>query len=271
MKYLIMKAILGFGDRLEYLLMCIDFVKQYNLKIYIDWSDKTWNESFYKYFKLDLPTFELNEIDETLSVYPEFWKGQLDKQVSVELILDNNLELNFLKHYNADVIVCTSAGKRKLYSDPKFFSNKFKLIDEKIINEVRIRQKQYNLKDCWCVHLRGTDRFKTKEFKERRFLELQAKLLNNGLLNQKKIILLSDDPEFIKMWTSRFNTPLLSKIMDSDGKGLHNLDISKEEINYNLLIDFFTMMSCKQIFSTSMDSRYVRMAQNLKPYINQIL
>jgi hypothetical protein len=279
MKFLLVKAILGFGDRLEYLAMCVEYAQKFKLKLLIDWSDPVWGDSFYSYFKLDIPTFALSDITDDMTVYPEYWKGRLDKQMTKE-IDRTPLELNRLisQQYSADVIVAASYGFRTLYTDYRFFSSICSVIDPRIITAVKERQQKYSLKDKWCIHLRGTDRFKTFERKQRRFRELLCKLLHHGLLNHGGgCIVVSDDPDYVKLWGGRVkDSPILSTIIDSKGQGLHNatsetLGITKEEQNVNLLIDFFTMASCKQIFSTSNDSRFARMAGKFKPFISLML
>lgn len=280
MKFLLVKSLIGFGDRLESLMMCVDFAQKYKLKLLIDWSDPIWANSFYSYFKLDIPTFTLSDITKDMTVYPTFWKGCLDKQLTDEIIKsDPKLEIGqLITAYSEDVIVSICVGRRTLYTDHRFFFNIFSVIDPRVITEVKQRQQKYNLKDKWCIHLRGTDRFNTLEKKTRRFQELFIKLVHRGLLsNGGGCVVISDDQEFVKLWTSRDKTsPILSTIIDSKGQGLHyatseTLGISKDQQNVNLLIDFLTMASCKQIFSTTLDSRFARMAQYLKPFINTIM
>ena len=62
MKYLVVKGWLGFGDRLETLIMCVKFAQANNLQIYVDWTDNIWShgeESLYKYFKIvNMPVLE---------------------------------------------------------------------------------------------------------------------------------------------------------------------------------------------------------------------
>ena len=56
MKYLVVKSLLGFGDRLEALKMCIKYALDNNLKLFVDWTDDVWGiypQGFYKYFSLD--------------------------------------------------------------------------------------------------------------------------------------------------------------------------------------------------------------------------
>lgn len=267
MKYLLVKALLGFGDRLEYLAMCVEFCKQYNIKLRVDWSDSVWGESFYKYFSLDIPSFEMDELTEEKSVYPAYWKGKLNEQLTSETY-SADLELNQLKFFDEDIVVAVSGGYRKLYPDYTFFG--LKIIHPRIVDTVKQRQHLYDLKNKWCIHLRGTDRFKTKEFREKRYQQLYLKLMHRGLFNQGKCIVLTDDADYAKLWRARDSvSPILSKLYNVGTTGLHyskpeDIGTTKEELNIQLLIDFFTMASCKQIFSTSMDSRFAKMAGNLK-------
>lgn len=275
MKYLLVKALPGFGDRLEYLIMCVKFAQEHNLKLLVDWSDPVWEESFYSYFKLDVPTFSLSEITKDMTVYPKFWKGQLDRKLTDD-INTPDLELNSLKPYDADVIVTKSCGARTRYPSNKFFVDVFQVIDPRVIKIVKQRQEVYNLKDKWCVHLRGSDRFKNPEFKKLRFRQLRSKLMLHGLLGSKCVVI-TDDPELAKYWRNVDpNSPILSQILDSGPQGLHYADpktlgTTKDQLNVNLLIDFFTMASCKQIFTTSNDSRFARMADIFRPYLSLML
>jgi hypothetical protein len=277
MKYLLVKGLQGFGDRLESLAMCIDFAQKNNMKLRVDWSDHVWGDSFYNYFSINVPSFEMEELTEEKTVYPEYWKNRLDQTITDEIYNANpNLELNQLTKYDADIIVVICIGKRTLYTDYKFMG--LKVIHPKIVDTVKERRRIFNLKDKWCIHLRGTDRFKTKEHREKRFQELYIKLVHHGILsNGGGCIVLSDDPEYVKLWKARDKqSPILSKLYVSGTKGLHyskpeDLGATKEELNIELLIDLFTMACCKQIFSTSMDSRFCKMAQRLKPLIGNII
>jgi len=274
MKYLLVKALLGFGDRLQYLAMCIYFAQKNKMKLRVDWSDSVFGDSFYNYFSINIPSFEMEELTEELSVYPEYWKGKLNEQLTKESY-SRNLELNQLTNYNADIIVTVSGGNRTIYPSYGFMG--LKLIHPKIIDSVNQRERMFNLKDKWAIHLRGTDRFKTKEFREKRFRELFLKLVHTGFLNNEgRSVVLSDDIEYVKLWKARDSSPILSNLYDIGSVGLHNskpedIGTTKEEIIIEMLIDFFTLASCKRIFSTSMDSRFSIMAKNLKPFLNSII
>jgi hypothetical protein len=219
----------------------------------------------------------MEELTEEKTVYPAYWKGQLDKPITDEIFMKHpDLELNVLTKYNADIVVSICVGRRTLYTDYKFMG--LKVIHPRIIETIQQRRRLFNLKEKWGIHLRGTDRFKTKELRERRFQQLYIKLVHRGLLsNGSGCVVLTDDAEYAKLWSARDKqSPILSKLYDTGATGLHyskpeDLGTTKEELNIQLLIDFFTLASCKQIFSTSMDSRYCKMAQHLKPCMNTII
>jgi hypothetical protein len=275
MKYLLVKGLQGFGDRLEYLGMCVKFAQDNNMKLRVDWSDCVWGDSFYNYFSINIPSFEMEELTEEKTVYPDYWKDKLDKPLTQEMYSEK-LELNKLTKYDADIVVVVSGGTRTIYPDYRFMG--LKVIHPKIVDTVRQRQRLFNLKDKWCIHLRGTDRFKTKEHREQRFQQLYIKLVHRGLLsNGGGCVVLTDDPEYARLWKSRDKaSPILSKLYDTGTTGLHyskpeDLGTTKQELNIQLLIDLFTMASCKQIFSTSMDSRFAQMAGRLKPLLGSII
>ena len=275
MKYLLVKSLMGFGDRLESLAMCIHFAQKNNMKLRVDWSDSVWGDSFYKYFSIGVPSFEMEELT-GLSVYPAYWKDRLDQPLTEEIIKTTpELELQVLTKYDADIVVAICVGMRDLFPDYKFMG--LKVIHPRIVETIQERRRLFNLKDKWGIHLRGTDRFKTKESREKRFQELFIKLVHRGLLsNGGGCVVLTDDPEYAKLWRGRDKSPILSNLCDSGATGLHyskpeDIGTTKEELNIQLLIDFFTLACCKQIFSTSLDSRFAKMAGRLKPFIHTII
>jgi hypothetical protein len=287
MKYLVIKAVIGFGDRMESLKMYIDYALKNDLIVHIDWRDSIWShgeESFYKYFKLnDLKQIEdINEIPKDLKIFPTFWQDKLDTILTEDIIRNNlkDLELNKIdgKTFDCDVLVVTSYGYRSIYSDSSFFYNRFKIIDPRISQEVLIRQKIYNLSKKWALHLRGTDRAKSYDFKSKRMKELNIKLVHHGILNGKQCVIVSDDQDYINFAKQKYKDfPVLSVNTINLGKtGTHALtkdilEITKDQMNVNLLIDFFTLASCEKVFTTILDSRFATESQKAHHFINKIL
>ena len=128
MKYLLVKALLGFGDRLQTLKMCVKYAQEHAREILIDWSDSIWShseESFYTYFDLKMPTFKL-PLDPELSVYPEFWKGKLNTPFTEDMLLEKDIDIGYLnKSYDEDILVHSSVTYRVIYNDSKFFTKVF--------------------------------------------------------------------------------------------------------------------------------------------------
>ena len=107
-------------------------------------------------------------------------------------------------------------------------------------------------------------------------MELNIKLVHNGILGGQKCIAVSDDPDYIKLWKSRYPTFESLSSGTKSSKATHlltkdELNETKDEMNINLLIDFFTLSSCKKVFSTNLDSRFALEAQRTKPFIKRIL
>lgn len=264
MKYIIIKAFLGFGDRLESLMMYVDYALTHNLIMCIDWSDSIWSEgteSFHKYFSLNMPQIELKDIPPNLKVFPEFWKDKLDVTVTKQLLNENNhiLDLGILhKVYDCDVLVVTSSGIRAIYTDRSFFYKRLKVIHPEILEEIN---KRRFVTDSIGIHLRGTDRIDTLDFKLKRLKQLQLKLLRNGVFDHKKVIV-SDDQEFIQLWKNLDSSSIILSKKLPKGGPIHKIssEYKKDELNIQLIIDFLTLALCEKIFSTSEDSRFAQMA-----------
>lgn len=280
MKYLVIKGWLGFGDRLESLKMGIKYALDHNLKVYVDWTDSIWshgNESFYTYFKLiNIPQLEsLDEIPEDATVYPVFWKGQLKRPFDKELSKTAKLlELDIgtmSKKYDSDVVVLSNCGRRTLYYDNTFFANVFRVIDTRILSRVQQRKVQHNLPSMIGIHIRGTDKFRNSI---KRTMGVQYAAVNavmEGALNGKPMIVVSDDKESMKIWKNFFpHSILLSELslQESSMKGNHNLSkeelkIPKDELNVDLVVDFFTLALTSRIVATNRDSRFSQEANRL--------
>jgi hypothetical protein len=221
----------------------------------------------------------IDDIPDNATVFPAFWKDKL-KLPYLKKYSDSNpeIELGYLtdKVWSQDVIVYSSDSTRFLYNDSSFFGNVFRVIDQRIVSKVKERQQTYQLSKHIGVHLRGTDRA-NKIDKAYRMAELNIRLVNSGIIRGAKCIAVSDDPDFVKIWKSRYSFPLLTEAGALGGSGgVHtkskeSLTISKDSLNVDMLIDFFTLASCREVISTMNDSRFAREAQRLHPYVTQIL
>jgi hypothetical protein len=290
MKYLVVKGWLGFGDRLETLIMCVKFAQANNLQIYVDWTDSIWShgeESFYKYFKfVNMPVLEsLDDIPADATVYPEYWKDKVKlpfTQQMFETLKPHEVLNNILPTYatfDADVIVYSCSGRRAIYDDIQFFSNVFRVTDQRILDEIKKRKSLYNLSSSIGIHVRGTDRVKNLQKRELSVQYMAVNAVMNGGLSGVKMIAVGDDKESVELWKRFFpDVKVVSSLSleNTIKKGIHNaskeeLTLSKDEMNVDMLVDFFTLSSCARILTTFKDSRFAREAKQLHPYLNTIL
>ena len=288
MKYLIVKGWLGFGDRLESLKMAVNYAQTHSLQIYVDWRDPGWShgsEDFYTYFKLvNMPVLNsLSDIPEDATYYPAFWKGNLEKHVTYEFIHEHNNEninIGVLdKPFEADVVVFSSCGYRLLYNDSSFFAKSFRVVDPRILSKVRYHASRKPLGQSWGIHIRGTDRAKGSNRRHVSIQSIVSHFTVMGGMNMQNVVVMSDDAEQLSVWKRYYPQSYVVSdvsLQNSTLAGNHNvskdqLTSSKDEMNVDLLVDFFVLTSCDRIFSTMKDSRFAAEARRLHPVVSQIL
>lgn len=266
--------------------MAVDYAIKNNLRIYVDWRDSIWShgdETFYTYFKLiNMPVLNsIDDIPEDATVFPPFWKGKLNDSMTENIYSKlkdpiSNVHIGILKGtYDADVIVSTTSY-RTLYENSTFFANVFRVIDPRIINKVRNRLIKYKLKTCIGIHIRGTDRVRSQTNRER---GIQHMAINAFHLGGQPMISVSDDKNSFEIWKRFYpQTVSLSELsmQESSQKGNHLtskdlLVVSKDLLNVDMLIDFFSLSYCKQILTTYRDSRFASEARRLHPHVDTIL
>jgi hypothetical protein len=141
------------------------------------------------------------------------------------------------------------------------------------------RQSKFPLYKSLGFHIRGTDRTKGQAHRERSIQLIAVNAVMNGGFSGMPMITVSDDKESLTIWKRFFpDTTIFSQVSldNSSSKGNHmvkkeDLKISKDEMNVDMLVDFFTLASCQRILSTFRDSRYAREAQRLSPFVKKIL
>lgn len=286
MKYLVVKGWLGFGDRMESLQMAVKYALYYNLQIYVDWRDLMWSHGdcdFYTYFKLvNVPVLNsLDDIPADATIFPPFWKGKLEQQLSNEFF-DGNMNEHMhigqlITEYPGDVIVSTLSS-RIIYNDLSFFSNVFRVIDGRVLSKLNHRKQKLPLANAWGIHIRGTDRINSKN-RDIAIQSIVSNVTNMGGMNGVKMIAVSDDKECLDIWKRFYPDTIVASelsLTHRSIKGNHNLGkddltVTKDEMNVDMLVDFFTLASCSRIFSTFKTGRFFREAQRLSPHVNKIL
>ena len=286
MKYLIVKGWLGFGDRLESLKMAVKYAQTYNLQIYVDWRDPMWShcsEDFYTYFKLvNMPVLNsLNDIPADATFFPAFWKGCLNEHVTYDFIQkhsDDKINFGLLdKPFDADVVVFGSCGNRFLYPDSTFFANVFRVVDQRVLSKIQYHKSRYPIERSWGIHIRGTDHVKEK-LRTLSVQSIAARITTLGGMNMSNMVVVSDDRENLDVWKRFYPTSYVVSDLSKQTsiKGNHNLDatqlgVPKDQMNVDMLVDFFLMASCERMFSTIKSSRFSHEAQRLHPFVKTIL
>jgi len=285
MKYLVVKGWLGFGDRMECLQMAVKFALDHKLQIYVDWHDSMWSHGdsdFYTYFKLvNVPLLNsLSDIPKDATVYPTFWKDKIDQPLTKEIYdtaKKDEISIGILtKQYPADVIV-TVVGNRTIYTNLSFFANTFRVIDQRVISKLNQRKQKLPLANAWGIHIRGTDRTTSKN-RDMAVQCIATNVASSGGLNGVKMIAVSDDKDCLAVWKRFYPDTIVASELSLNTnsiKGNHNLGkdaltVSKDDMNVDMLVDFFTLASCSRIFSTFKTGRFFREAQRLSPHVNKI-
>jgi hypothetical protein len=285
MKYLIVKGWLGFGDRLESLKYAVAYALKHGLQIYVDWRDPMWSHGsndFYTYFKMvNMPVLNsIADLPEDATYYPPYWKGHLDEHISYDFLLahpNDNLNIPVLdKPFDADVVVYSCIGSRVLYPDSSFFAKVFRVHDQRILTRVRAHLRAYPVSQSWGVHIRGTDRVQDKK-RLRSIQSIVIAITGQGGMNQKHMVVVSDDKENAQIWKNFYpESYLVSSFATDSHRGTHNLgaheiSVSKDQLNVDMLVDFFTIAHCPRVYSTIKDSRFAQEVRRLHPVVGQIL
>ena len=285
MKYLIVKGWLGFGDRMESLGMAVMYAQKFGLQIYVDWRDDGWShgeESFYTYFSfVNMPVLNsLKDIPEDATFHPAFWKDNLDAHITpafIEAHKNENINLGYLAEpFDADVVVYSCIGNRFLYADYSFFANALRVVDPRIREKLRARQQAFALRNSIGIHIRGTDRIRNPQ---RRDLGIQHLALRAFPFSSKPMVVVSDDRESTEIWKRFFpDSRVLTELstQESAQKGNHNapkdsLKTTKDLLNVDMLVDFFSLASCESIMTTFRDSRFAAHARRLRPHVAAIV
>lgn len=290
MKYLVVKGWLGFGDRLESLKMAVWFAIEKKLEIYVDWTDSIWShgsENFYTYFKLvNMPVLNsLDDIPADATVYPPYWKDHLKEPLTQELIekqkeLDLNIGMLSAKtNISEDVFVFSSIGTRTIFYDSKFFTDVFRITNPQILDNLSNRQKGLDLSRTIGIHIRGTDRLRNTVHRDKGIQYMAVKALMNGSFSGKAMVVVSDDSGSIEVWKRFYpDSIVFSKLslQNTLRGGVHTakadqLCSTKNDLNIEMLTDFFTLSLCERVFSTCKDSRFANEAQRLHANINKII
>jgi hypothetical protein len=164
-----------------------------------------------------------------------------------------------------------------LYEESKWFAEVFRVIDPRILDKLRERYTKYDLSTALGCHLRGTDRTSRRRHPALLIQNLIVNALSHGLLDSKNVVVVSDDSMLIELWKQRIpDSKIISEdsLIESDRIGNHNkksLNTTKDQLNVDMLCDFFTLTLCKNISTNIRDSRFGSEAKRLRSHTKSIL
>lgn len=301
MKYLLIKAFSGFGDRLEHLTSLIPYLKASQRTLVIDWSDPVWTgeeftKDFYYYFNLsdDIKYISLTDFKKTfienkdkISFFPPFYK-----KIALKRSNENDTEyrvsdmtaklIQIIKRNCADleynVVVCTDLDRRTT-AFAKYISkvNYKPWIMQFIYSDPLIHFIKQN--EVIAVHLRGADRTKYSKTNREDLCNFSydhdyyvSEIIKKIPEGTKNILLLSDSTflvdKFIEFIDKSINILQTGNIKSTDDTGLHILkEKSKESKNLELLKDFYFMTQCKDVINDDV-SRFSLLAKRTCNLIN---
>lgn len=276
-KYVLLKGMEGFGDRLQCLLQGIEYAKRTGRVICVDWRDHMWCHNTKYDFNYYFDIIGIDSItphklfnhwhDDKHTVYPKQWQHELDRIPDLYM-RDDKYGTDRIRYVvegkkpdiNEDIIVGNCARDRT-YDGTNIMHIKIK---DNIMKKIISNMKTYGLsKNKYItVHLRGTDRhIDTVNGRTKYINEMLIKLKNVKKTDDEKtdVIILTDSPKLFMVWKykngkGRF---LMKKKMWNNSNyknGIHKLkeedlpkNLSKQKLNIIMIRDFIIMLNSKHI------------------------
>jgi hypothetical protein len=244
-RYLLVKAHVGFGDRLQALSHAMKYATKYQRTLCVDWSDSIWSDgtiNFDTFFDIcGVPVISPNELFEMRipSVSPMGWVNQLERRADLRF-LNRTVYHNLLADEDnpAEVLVYGSIGTRIYHRDNLNQLRVKKEFRDAIVSEL-IRYQDFD----WIVHLRGTDRRQQSDHDQ--YLSCFFEKLD-AIPKAERLLVVSDSLPLFRQLHSRFprtvlRTPHLEQF--DTVRGTHfQTSISKNDYNLQMLIDFFLLV-----------------------------
>ncbi len=275
MKALVLKASGGggLGDSIKSVLAAALYANRSNRALYVDWSGGVYSADglnpFGDFFEL-LNVQSIEELPDTDDVYPESWRGRLNRSLHFVYTEDN-----WSSWSRSDVIARYSFDLNRLdYPQDALVMWEFdqlqKLIPTVSIQALRDLRKQYlAIKDRAFpqldalfedsgsldlgVHIRATDEFNSN--KGGRKLSDYFNMLDRcgASDNSKSIFLATDNIDIQNSFLARYpHTATIEKCFSEPGKPLHldNHSATKEEVLRSALCDVLALSKCKSLVIT---------------------
>lgn len=289
-KYIMIKGVQGFGDRLQCLLEAIRISRETNRILVVDYQDKQWANNpeydFEYFFIVDksIKTITKKELQkETITtIYPYGWNQYNLFQNNLNLTSDNfkidrSDNPDWFKFKIEQVIVHNGLGDRMWNWDDinllKLRPNILEVVKTKF-EELGIYNKKYI-----AIHLRGTD--KPQDNKKTYVDDILKKVSLTLSEDPDKIVLLTDDVLLLNEFTEKFKKQFVSsnKFLEEPecfvniDKGIHNLSnddilcskIEKKDLLIDSIIDFIILNQSNLLISDG-NSVFSNMSRDFKDY-----
>lgn len=264
-RFLLVKAHVGFGDRLQALSHAIEYALKFQRILCVDWTDEIWSDGtidFHTFFDVcGIETCSPKELYQLAgeNIAPMGWINQLDRRADLRF-LNRPAYQNLLAHVDdpAQVVVYGSIGYRKYYREILNLLRVKKEFRDAIVAEL----EKYRNFEC-VVHLRGTDRLNNGNYDEY-IARITDKL--RAATPASSLLVVSDCLPLYERLRVNFpdavlRTPHLTEFNPIQGTHFQSA-ISKREYNLQLLIDFFLLIYAPQCVSDG-DSIFSNMARFL--------
>jgi hypothetical protein len=265
-RYLLVKAHVGFGDRLQCLSHALDYAAKFSRTVCIDWSDAIWSDGtlgFATFFDVcTLPTIHPEAFYRLkfTSIAPLAWANQLDRRADSKFLYKPQYSCPLAdKDYGEQVLVYGSTGFRKYYQ-----SNLSLLRVTREFRNLIVAELTKLAEFRTVVHLRGTDR--NGPAQHNAYLDKLAASMAN-LPSAEPLLVVTDCLTLFQQFQARYpnavlRTPHLDQFNNSHGTHFQPVD-SKRDFNLQMLIDFFLIMYAENCVSDG-ESLFSTMARFIR-------
>lgn len=264
-KFVVLKSVAGWGDRLQCLLQTIGYARKTGRSLVVDWRDSDWthdpNEPIEKWFSFaGVKTAPLSEFlmmdKENLAVFPEVWRPVLEspeyqkwiyKPAFYDAVDHDHIQAitRGKPDHGEDVVVCPGVGKRTFgYSDCSAIIPA-PWLKERIVRfaeESGLKGRGYDV-----IHLRGGSKswaggvvpLRSLDEKIRKAWPTKESYLDDmetkykarlGSDEPKEVIILTDNGQLGRDWLARFSHGRILPTFNEHLResGLHKL--TKEQL-----------------------------------------
>jgi len=234
-KHVISLGFEGLGDRLECLSYCLSIALKQNRILRVNWHDRMWGDSFYRYFALVGVPYETKVEFEGRSVSPAVWSALGDRHAE-NWVYDFNHEK--LDDRTEDIIVHPGVGYRQ-YNFPQLAQHL------RVIVPVPFERHES------VVHLRGTDRHE------------QSADLKDLSETAGPSAVVSDDPRLVEEWMRLSPDSVVLSSGRADLRPFHSLTEDPFERNCRVIGDWLTVALAQRAYTNNEKSLFFQTARFL--------